>query len=310
MLKGWRGAEIPWGQVNSSGCGGRDFGEPIARLNRNTDGCGKNQCRQARALGISVITVARMKLMSVRDRALPGERDWRNGCTYTLGLLGIVRSNKFCHCIGRFRHTGFGVQPVPCPSWPGLLQNRLLELCCVDRHGIGRALAALMRYRLQRVVLQDEHPRNRRAALPRDALSEEHRVRQLRPVRCSAMAIQGYAGGFCDLADTSWHVMLARERVTDEKDEVVGNSVREARECRGCEPGDCRAREPAPCEPRAQPIVSSSSIIEEMSESPLSQNAGSDASRPNGARSSVWCSVPPAASMSKYLSWKPASPCS
>ena len=44
--------------------------------------------------------------------------------------------------------------------------------------------------------------------------------------------------------------------------------------------------------------------------SPLSQNFGSDASRPKGARRSLWCFEPPAFSISKYLSWNAGSPSS
>ena len=40
----------------------------------------------------------------------------------------------------------------------------------------------------------------------------------------------------------------------------------------------------------------------EIMVSPLSQKAGSLASRPKGASSSLWCFDPPAFSMSKYLS--------
>ncbi len=53
-------------------------------------------------------------------------------------------------------------------------------------------------------------------------------------------------------------------------------------------------------------IASSSSMKPEIIERPLSQKAGSEASRPKGARSSLWCIEPPALSMSKYLSWKPS----
>ena len=59
----------------------------------------------------------------------------------------------------------------------------------------------------------------------------------------------------------------------------------------------------------AQPsIASSSSIIEAMRERPLSQNFGSLASRPKGARSALWCFEPPASSRAKYFSWKAGSP--
>ena len=52
---------------------------------------------------------------------------------------------------------------------------------------------------------------------------------------------------------------------------------------------------------------SSSSMKPAMTDRPLRQKAGSVASRPNGASSSEWCLVPPADSMAKYFSWKPAS---
>ena len=51
-----------------------------------------------------------------------------------------------------------------------------------------------------------------------------------------------------------------------------------------------------------QSSASNSSIKPEMTESPLPQKAGSEASRPKGASSSEWCFVPPARSMSKYFS--------
>ena len=61
----------------------------------------------------------------------------------------------------------------------------------------------------------------------------------------------------------------------------------------------------------AQPsIASNSSIMPEIMLSPLSQNFGSEASSPKGASNSLWCFEPPAFSISKYLSWKPASPSS
>jgi len=48
-------------------------------------------------------------------------------------------------------------------------------------------------------------------------------------------------------------------------------------------------------------IASSSSMKPEIMFSPLSQNAGSLASRPKGASNSLWCLEPPARSMSKYF---------
>ncbi len=61
----------------------------------------------------------------------------------------------------------------------------------------------------------------------------------------------------------------------------------------------------------AQPsIASSSSIMPEIIDSPLSQNAGSEASSPKGASNSLWCFAPPAFSISKYFSWNPGSPSS
>ena len=62
---------------------------------------------------------------------------------------------------------------------------------------------------------------------------------------------------------------------------------------------------------RAYPsIASNSSIKPEIIDKPLSQNAGSLASNPKGASSSLWCFEPPAFSMSKYLVWKSGSPSS
>jgi hypothetical protein len=46
-------------------------------------------------------------------------------------------------------------------------------------------------------------------------------------------------------------------------------------------------------------IASSSPISRSIIERPICQKAGSRASRPNGARSSVWCLVPPAESSAK-----------
>lgn len=57
-------------------------------------------------------------------------------------------------------------------------------------------------------------------------------------------------------------------------------------------------------------IASSSSIIPAIMLSPLSQNFGSPASSPKGARSSLWCFDPPALSISKYFSSKPGRPSS
>jgi hypothetical protein len=57
-------------------------------------------------------------------------------------------------------------------------------------------------------------------------------------------------------------------------------------------------------------IPSNSSIIPAIIPSPLSQKAGSLASSPKGASNSLWCFDPPALSISKYRSWKPASPSS
>ena len=42
--------------------------------------------------------------------------------------------------------------------------------------------------------------------------------------------------------------------------------------------------------------------------SPRRQKAGSEASRPKGASSSLWRKVPPARSMSRYFAWKPGAP--
>lgn len=56
--------------------------------------------------------------------------------------------------------------------------------------------------------------------------------------------------------------------------------------------------------------ASSSSIIPEIIDRPLSQNFGSLASRPNGASSSLWCLEPPARSISKYFSSNPSAPLS
>ncbi len=49
-------------------------------------------------------------------------------------------------------------------------------------------------------------------------------------------------------------------------------------------------------------IASNSSIMPSITDNPLSQNAGSLASRPKGASRSLWCLDPPALSMSKYFS--------
>ena len=55
-------------------------------------------------------------------------------------------------------------------------------------------------------------------------------------------------------------------------------------------------------------IASNSSMKPEIIDRPLSQNSGSLASSPNGARSSLWCLEPPARSISKYLSVKSSAP--
>ena len=78
-----------------------------------------------------------------------------------------------------------------------------------------------------------------------------------------------------------------------------------------------------PPDPSGQPVVlatpvrrpphsasSSSSISASISASPCVQNAGSEASSPNGASSSRWRSVPPASSIRRYFSAKPSSPLS
>src|SRR5688572_22891186 len=52
-------------------------------------------------------------------------------------------------------------------------------------------------------------------------------------------------------------------------------------------------------------IASSSAIRFSITLRPIDQNCGSVASRPNGLSSSLWCLVPPAASMSRYRSAKP-----
>ena len=57
-----------------------------------------------------------------------------------------------------------------------------------------------------------------------------------------------------------------------------------------------------------QPPASSSSMNPEITSSPLFQNAGSDASSPNGASSSLCRFVPPARSISRYFAWKPGCP--
>ena len=51
---------------------------------------------------------------------------------------------------------------------------------------------------------------------------------------------------------------------------------------------------------------SSSSMKPSMTPSPLAQNAGSPASRPNGSKSSLWRRVPPAFNSSRYFSSNPA----
>ena len=56
--------------------------------------------------------------------------------------------------------------------------------------------------------------------------------------------------------------------------------------------------------------ASSSSIVVSIRDSPFVQNAGSEASSPNGASSSRWCSVPPASSIERYFSGKSGSPAS
>ena len=50
---------------------------------------------------------------------------------------------------------------------------------------------------------------------------------------------------------------------------------------------------------RPASIASSSSIRPSITLSPIDQKSGSEASRPNGASSSLWCLVPPAVSMSR-----------
>ena len=57
---------------------------------------------------------------------------------------------------------------------------------------------------------------------------------------------------------------------------------------------------------RAYSIASNSSMKPAIICKPLSQKAGSLASRPNGANNSLWCLDPPAASMSKYFSSNPS----
>ncbi len=57
-------------------------------------------------------------------------------------------------------------------------------------------------------------------------------------------------------------------------------------------------------------IPSNTSMNPAIIDSPLSQNAGSPASSPNGAKSSLWCFEPPAFSISKYFSWNPSPPSS
>jgi len=57
-------------------------------------------------------------------------------------------------------------------------------------------------------------------------------------------------------------------------------------------------------------IASNSSMKPEIIDKPLSQNLGSLASNPNGAKSSLWCLDPPARSISKYLSSNPSDPLS
>src|SRR5579859_4770169 len=59
---------------------------------------------------------------------------------------------------------------------------------------------------------------------------------------------------------------------------------------------------------QAQDSVSSSSIMLDTTSRPLVQKAGSEASRPNGASSSLCRSVPPALSMSRYFCSKPGIP--
>src|SRR5579859_7472835 len=59
---------------------------------------------------------------------------------------------------------------------------------------------------------------------------------------------------------------------------------------------------------QTHPSFSSSSIMPEMMSSPLVQKAGSEASSPNGASSSLCRSVPPAFSMSRYLPSNPSIP--
>jgi len=67
-----------------------------------------------------------------------------------------------------------------------------------------------------------------------------------------------------------------------------------------------RTRTGSSVAPSPYSMASSSSIMPEMIERPFCQKAGSEASRPNGLSSSLWCLVPPALSIAKYLSWNPA----
>jgi hypothetical protein len=57
--------------------------------------------------------------------------------------------------------------------------------------------------------------------------------------------------------------------------------------------------------PMLQSSRSSSSMNPDITSRPLFQNAGSEASSPNGASSSLCRFVPPARSMSRYFAWNP-----
>ena len=67
---------------------------------------------------------------------------------------------------------------------------------------------------------------------------------------------------------------------------------------------------PRPPQQRPYAIASSSSMKPSIIDRPLAQKAGSEASRPKGFRSSLWCFDPPARRSAKYFSWKSASPSS
>src|SRR5581483_1629460 len=86
---------------------------------------------------------------------------------------------------------------------------------------------------------------------------------------------------------------------------LAGQARRETAD-RGADPG-------VAAEPPAQPVplishqsFSSSSTKPEITPRPLSQKAGSEASSPNGASSSLCRFTPPARSMSRYFAWKPS----